>query len=613
MSDHLLFEKSNESQITTEPFTQKQYVYCIDQNNGSYNSQIIIESSSLANNSAYQSWSEAYLLLPFVIGVQGQMTTNANAQFLNYICGLKNGYYQLIHSFSCEMNNNTVIQLTPFTNFYINYKLMTSLSKSDVDKIGQSIGFYPDTSTSWTYNDPTQGAGAFIYPNGPSISNNNIFGWETLYPNVNGNIFSTNAIAAGGNSLANVPNAVVVGGVYPQLYTMNQPSNIVGTTQTVANYGFYKRLQYIAFNYNATPYSAIANANYATTLMKNSYSTQLNGVINTLQYNILARIRLKDMSSFFEQMPLVKGVMMRFIINYNSSSQTITTEAVAGQAYVPATLGMGLASAPTLSNGTNPLLISSAGVGQGINPLPSTFLPTAGNYTFACNVVKLTIGGVTLSHPMGSTRLYVPMYRMSPVAENSYLTLNPTKTVVYRDIFQYTISVGAGQSFSNLVTNGVPNPKTVIIVPMISSLNYGSSAVAVNLLPFQSPFTTEGGTTSPLIALTNFNVQVAGINQFLQNEVYDFEQFVNELSSDNALNGGLINGLTSGLISEMDYSQTYRYYICDVSRRLSAEDSIPKSIQILGQNLSNYAITLYVFVEYQKEITLDLRTGEKLN
>jgi hypothetical protein len=46
MADNLLFEQSNESQLTTEPFISRQVVYVVDQNNGSYNGQIQLDTSS---------------------------------------------------------------------------------------------------------------------------------------------------------------------------------------------------------------------------------------------------------------------------------------------------------------------------------------------------------------------------------------------------------------------------------------------------------------------------------------------------------------------------------------------------------------------------------------
>jgi hypothetical protein len=209
--------------------------------------------------------------------------------------------------------------------------------------------------------------------------------------------------------------------------------------------------------------------------------------------------------------------------------------------------------------------------------------------------------------------MYVPCYRLSPSAEKSMLELSPTKTIVYKDLFQYTISnIASGSSFSNLVSSGVPDIQNIIVIPVYNTINCGTQNTAVNLIEFQSPFDSCPNTTAPLCALTNFQIMIGGVNAFQQNEIYDYQNFEDELSQY-GLNGNLTDVLTSGLINEQDFSNCYRYYVCSNSaRKLSSEKNIPKSIQVLGTNSSNFSINLYVFVEYTKEITIDLRTGERL-
>lgn len=185
---------------------------------------------------------------------------------------------------------------------------------------------------------------------------------------------------------------------------------------------------------------------------------------------------------------------------------------------------------------------------------------------------------------------------------------------MYNDIYQYQTPVQANQPFNALLTNGIPNPKTIVIMPFLQpTANYlGAAGNTIPTAPYLSPFASEPATTSPLVAFKNFNIQLAGVNMFIQNEDYDFEQFQNELSRQNAINGGLVDGLTSGLISERDFQTLYRYYVCDVSRRLPAEDAVPKSVQILGQSLCEKDVTLFTFIQFQRSIEIDLATGQKL-
>ena len=81
---------------------------------------------------------------------------------------------------------------------------------------------------------------------------------------------------------------------------------------------------------------------------------------------------------------------------------------------------------------------------------------------------------------------------------------------------------------------------------------------------------------------------------------------------DSGINGGKTTGLCSGLLSALDFQTSYRYIVCDLGRRLTTEEGVPKSIQILGQNQSNQPLDLFVFVEYEKSLSIDVVTGQKL-
>jgi hypothetical protein len=182
---------------------------------------------------------------------------------------------------------------------------------------------------------------------------------------------------------------------------------------------------------------------------------------------------------------------------------------------------------------------------------------------------------------------------------------------------------------NNLLTNGISNVKSVLVLPFFSSTvanetpnpvpARGGAILSSNTgftsgIPvYQSPFDSAGcGTTSPLAHLTNFNIQVSGQNAIYNLQRYTFEQFNNQLYGQNAVNGGLTDGLTSGLVGRQDFDMEYCYYYVNVERMLPVEMSVPKSVQILGQNLSGKALDFYVFVEYGVEIQIDALTGARV-
>jgi len=319
----------------------------------------------------------------------------------------------------------------------------------------------------------------------------------------------------------------------------------------------------------------------------------------------------------FEQLQLIRGLYARFILNINTASTQLTVSAGrANNNFSPLVNSVSQGST-VCSQGTVPFMVSSFESGQPnyqLCPLIATGSPTT--YTFTCvngiaGVQYTDAAGIarTIQHPQRAVRLWGPLITLSPTAEQQYLSLNPTRRIVYRDIYQYTVSkVTSGATFNNLLTNGVVDAKTLIIVPIFSNTSNGSSSFS----PLQSVFSTEPGTTSPLCAITNFNVQLAGVNLYQANLLYSWQNFIEELNGANSINGNLVTGLGSSLINEYSYSYLYGYNVTNLSRRISSEDLVPKSIQILGQSLSGQTVDLLCFVEIEKELLLDLASGARL-
>lgn len=264
--------------------------------------------------------------------------------------------------------------------------------------------------------------------------------------------------------------------------------------------------------------------------------------------------------------------------------------------------------------GTMPFMITSFHAGQ-----PGTTLPAflTGNHSF---VVKNGIGSVsftdanndakTIQALANQVRLYGPLIVLSPTAETQYLSLNPTRKIIYRDIYQYNANnIQSEGDINVLISNGLVNSKTLIVYPFFTKTANGTG---FDVSPLQSAFCTEPATTSPLCAITNFNVSLAGVNIYQNNYRYDWESFLTELNMINSINGNTLNGLSSGLITEYDFSNTQRVYVVDLSRRIAPEDQVPKSVQLLGQNLSGRAIDLYVFIELEKSFTLITGSGERV-
>lgn len=562
MADRFLYESSMMTDVPVSPFLKKQVVYVQDtQNTSNYTGQINLDLSQLSNSYQWIDFTSMVWEIPFTIVVENTNTTDLNdmsAVINSYFAGLKNGNHQLLQSLSVSINNSSVVQLSNYLNHYVEYKLMTSLSDSDVKKWGASIGFAPDSATSFRYS--ATGASR----DGPGFTNNR--------PNSQvATDYSTKAFKTTENSgLAQRLRTPLdlSDGVTNAWYNQSLGGGTLETSRTAANQN--------GVSYFTTPDT------------------------DTAVFYILATIRFKDMANLFAELPLLRGTYVSAVLNYNASAQTIS--------YIKDSTIL-TTSTPQITGLSNPVIVSSAAANQPNAWLNSSIGATkTGTFYVSCNVgtARGATGG-EYTNPLlgGRTRISADLYSMNPIMESRYLSLK-TKDVYYTDFYSYMYQnqITAGQSFNFLATNGISQPTAVIVIPYISKTsNTGLTTVPI----FQSPFASEPGTTSS-IPLTNINIQVSGTNIFQDNFQYDYQQFLTELASINALNGGASTGLTSGLISQQDFQYGYRYVVADLSRRLPNDD-VSRSISVTGLNNSQMGIDLLVLIEYRRKLTFDLSTG----
>ena len=664
--DKLVYDLSSETEGSPNVFVRKDWINILDNQTQNYQSnQSVIDTSQLSNSNKWMSYREAYLEIPLTLSIAcetagtGTLSSSDGAGvlapgigtpgFVGYtgaagvqptrsadLCvGLKNWFGQIIHSFTLDYNGTTIIQQTPFINMWNSFKLMTTLSWQDVLTQGAHIGFYPDKSTSWVFNDVPSACGVGTCNNG-------------LYPSTGNEFFP--------------------GFVSLESSTAVKPLEF--------NDGYTKRMSYIA----SDPYAVVGALTFPTAtavaavqpgtwnqsnklLTKDTYGTMWRTYISgragtvaqtgSIVYSIMATVYLKHIHSFFNMCPLLKGVYMKMTMNLNNCTSKVAitpgckydppiAAAGATQGY---TYGMGTIALTQVSNsvgGVNPLMISSASASpysvdvdgdvslkQGLvsagTPLTSFLYNAAAPQNYYANIsvgsqildpTTATLAGVSGALAK-SVYLYVPAYTFNPVFEQAYLS-SPVKTVKYTDVYQYQVKdIAPTSTFNNLITNGIANIKSVLILPFYSVGSATDVAVkgsGLSVPVYQSPFDPAGtGPTSPLTsALNNFNVVISGQNAIYNTERYTFEHFVNQVYGQNAVNGGLTDGLTSSLIDFKDWMSSYCYYYTNVERMLPVEQTVPKSVQIQGVNQTDRKLDLWVFVEYGTQIQIDAITGARV-
>jgi hypothetical protein len=567
--DKLVFDLSQEIEGSPNVFLKKDWLSILDNQNGNYGgNQSVIDTSQLSNSNKYLSYREAYLSVPLLLTLTSDAIAFGPATFgtsCDYTLGLKNWFGSIIHSLTLDYNGTTIIQQTPFINMWNSFKLMTSLSWNDVNTIGSTIGFYPDDPLSWSYS-------AVASASGVGVCNNTNF-------------------TAGGN-------AVVVNAFFNNYGSDN------------GNVGLLKRQQYI--NYDAdgdsgsSTYGSFLTAVNASTLWKSHISQKVNAAAGAFQISVRATIYLKHIHSFFQMCPLLKGVFMKLTLTLNNSSCEVV------KAGAP-TLGLTSSNVPV--GGVQPLMIASSKASNG----GAAGLP-AGNYVASLSVgsrclvsSQLAKAGVVSGKVGDNIQLYVPSYVLNPPFEQALLS-SPIKTINYTDVYQYQVlNVASGGSVNSLLTNGLAGIKSVLVIPFFTAVVPNGAGVLGSTPPYQSPFDPAGcGATSPLCLLTNFNVVVSGQNAIYNTIRYSAETFNNQLYGTNAVNGGMTDGLTSGLINSLGFEMEYCYHYVDVSRMLPVEESVPKSVQLIGQNTSGNPLNLWCFVEYGQSVQIDVLTGARV-
>ena len=635
MADTLVFDMSEQSEGAPSVFTKKDWLSILDNQNGNYSgNQCVLDTSQLANSNKFMNYREGYLFIPMVMtctstGPVGQPTNNfLGGQFLaenmSNAFGLKNWYGSIIHSLTVDYNGTTIVQQTPYIGLWNSFKLMTSMSYDDLLTQGDLIGFYPDT------------AGACA----TAINNTGYCGSATT-ADVNGTTFNNQI----------VPN------IAPPLAAVGGQSGQHGNT----NMGLYKRQE--AWNISvlddmyatvSVPMGGLSSgtAGNANSTWQNMYKSYIYNRVNQVnapaagaggnitsiptpgvwQAQIGAVVYLKHLHAFFERICLLKGVFLKLTLNLNQSSVSFSTQnATPGDnttaiSFMGNTVLAGTAVANVQSplGGVSPLMIASAQAPFNSSVYVAANIINQGgagnlhqcNYILSLavgrsclNSTQTSLSGVQLSAAsLGqAVILNIPAYSFNPVFETSYLS-TPVKKVIYSDVYQYQVlNIGSGQPFNNLITNGIANIKSVLILPFYNSANNG------NLIPFQSPFDPAGGgPTSPLCLLNQFNVQISGQNAIYNTERFTYEQFANQFKGVNSVNGGQVDGLVSGLIGQSDFDKEYCYYYVNCGRMLPVEEAVPKSVNILGINTSTKIVDLYLFVEYGVEVNLDILTGARV-
>ena len=567
MSDSLIYDMSLGSEETEVPFLSKQLIY-INDNNASqkYSThEIIWDSLSIGSNGKYNSLRQGYLAIPLVISVTCGVTAGGAVVDLSalnstdFLVCLKNSNLNLISSLMVEYNNTPLVTTQQNLNAYLIFKQHVSMSANDVNN--ELIGYNIDEPTSWQYNNATDYAGHGLC--------NNVCGesYQPAAASHNGKLF---------------------------------------------NEGMMKRSQVFV-----NPRSAFGrDAIYTKDVLLEKNQNVIFDTATEKTYHYTAILRLRDIHSLFDNMPLVRGANLKITLRINQGYFEVTRGA-AGQLNHDPTKSI-------LPNGTCPIMVSANSVnitscanafgataaiavstGDMKYPSGSATVPFSSILKCSVSVVSNIWGNGTSNqiHKLTNARLYLPSYVLQTDYEKQYLALGQ-RTVKYIDTFYKAFENQPIQSDVQIqITSSCVNPKRLIIIPMINKEVNSDKKIR----PMASPFDTSPSTTSPY-SMTNVQCFISGNPIYHTQQNYTFETFTNELNNF-GLNSNENTGLSSGLITYKHFSNNYNYIVIDLSRKLPEDSNTSVSIDFAFRITSLKALDLFCYVEQEKSITINLLNG----
>ena len=543
-------------------FSQKSWVEIADSNGKSYSSgKVVFNLDNISNSGTdYFNAKESIIMIPINLCVQvDNTTTGATASFLlapttlatNFIASLKNGSHQLIDKINFKINNNELITIDSFENCKIQYKMMSSWSQDNLVKRGDEQHFYPDSALSYAY-DATQG-----------VMNNTIAD-------------STFSVNTG--------------------YT------------SMANKGRQNRMK-------RTSYSALASgtAIVSTSDMASKYQDFVQVATDstfttTVNFSIMCSFRLADLHPLFSALPLSKNLSMYLSLTLNVNSlQTLTlTNDISGNLTV---------SAPTTSSLTNttPYQLSqisnTSDTGFRVVATHSA-TATVKSQISVCQVPTSVIAG-SVAHPLTQCLFQACFVKMTAEADIEY-SKHPSKEISWEDCYcQYggaLSNIASGGQVNQLLSGQFSKLRKLVILPFLTSASNGSCGLS----PLNSTFASEPGTLSAYVgtsAVSLLNCRIGVNNVYSKDQEYCWEQYLQSAQGQSAINGGVSSGLSSGLITQMDWETSYCYRILDLSRHESANDIQPQSIAVKFKNQSAKTMDYIVMLYFEKIVGIDTQRG----
>lgn len=528
--DSIVFENSVSDKTEPALFNEKKYNFITDStsNSGQFSSGQIQFDLSTFSSQNWVSLSEA--VIEFPVKITASLTTagaggtpgTQSAGIFAAVC--KSGYHQWFNSAQLILNGQTIQSQQPYENVAASYRILKNWSQDTLNKWGVSCGVALDDITG-------DSEVATAYNTGVGLNN---------VP------YSTVATSIRGFDAVNNQSTLFNKGVIKRAQNIN--NNIVNTTFGGRTIG-------------AAGYKNAGKANVGVASATNTAGTTLH-----TQF-IMATVRLKDLFDI-DQIPLCKNIKGYLYLTFNSF-QVQLTGGLSGSGTIASVNATPLTG---LTCPYNVIYDSNGGV-----QMSNAATSTAPVITIVGSIDGTSTNAVGSSGPLlSNARLVMPYYTANPRTDSALSKVQRFKTL---EKIVNPFSMTAGETKNFTITVGVANPTKLVLLPMYQNL--GGASYLSN--PEVSPFDTVPASSSPFAKLDNIQVYIANKPLFQYPIQYDYEHWVMNGIQEGA-NAGLVDEMTSGLLSQQLWEQNHRYYVFDLSRRLESDDGMSRSVQISCTN-----------------------------
>jgi hypothetical protein len=556
-SDIHAFEHSVEPATNETLFSSKKWTYIQDStsNNGQYSGQIQFNLATISSQASFVNWQEAVIELPVklqILNATGSSVTSTAAATYDQLIP-KAGAWQFLDSVQVVVDGVTVQTNQIHENVNATFKALTEWSQDDLLQDGQTSSFALDK-------------------------------FEPL-------------IGAVPQSIENLTTGSMISSTIGEF----------GLANTFSNSGARERSKMTTLDQQSGKLAFDmmgSTANLQSVAKPQVYVAPAGAVANGAPYYVahyLACIKLKDICDYFKKCPMQKNVNGFIYLNYNSSSSLITTTATG-------TVSPSLITVQTQMQygNTCPVMWNFYSMTATANGAAPTGLavPSGTVLQITADINGTSTSGTGLTPSQAFTRLLVPTYWPNPSADHS---LTQKKTFRYFERHTNNFTVNPNQSFTWTITNGIANPKKLILMPVIANPVAGATTIS-NINLFRSPLSTVPATTSPFASIKNLQVTVGNIPCFNNPVNFGYDLYVQE-SSQSGIDGGLDDVINAGLLNQQLWESLYRFVTVDIGRRLPSEDGASKSIVVSGTSNCAYPLTIYYHVLRDAVATVDTAMG----